>query len=320
MKNAIVVSVLSLTVLTFTICGCQKLSDMELSDIFVSESEIDKTLVNYALAKNGTKIYVSEEDNSNHPASTLNNGITSSKNWRKGEGWEDYFDGRFSYGQYADYGDEWQYAQREAERRAISQGRRLRNVRVNPNDFTEDDYRWRGLRSSFANYAMGWVVVELPEPKRINRVNVYTVDSSALPAEKYGVRDVAVHYWSMRAKSWQNVDRYDKKIGQKDNSISDNIAQKIVFRFQPVKTDQVRVIIRWTNDAEKEKLAYYRNRDHVTGTVRLTEIEIYGTEKKPEIDTDSELDDLLNDQDDAGGDTQAVPEVEDPELKELLDE
>jgi len=282
---------LSIAIGMSSICGCQKLSDMELSDIFVSEAEIDKMLVNYALTENGAKIYVSE-DNPDHPASTLNNGITSSENWHLGEGWESHFDGRFSYGRYGGYDENWLRAQWEETMRY--EGRRPSDIRTDPGSIIEEDYKWRGLRSTYAYYAMGWVVVELPEPKRINRVIVYTVDSEKLPAKEYGVRDVLVQYWSMRAKSWQNVDRYGKKIGQKDNSIRDNVDQKIVFRFKPVETDKVRVAIRWTNDTEKSKLGFYRSIVHAKGTVRLTEIEIYGTEKKPEEPReDAELKELL---------------------------
>jgi len=269
---------------------------MKFSNIFVSEAEIDKTLVNYALAENGAKIYVSE-DNPDHPASTLNNGITSSEKWNQGEGWEDHFDGRFSYGRYAGYGEEQWQAQLEimrAEQQAIAEGRRPADVKVNPNNSAEEDYKWRGLRSLRAYYAFGWVVIEFPKPKRINRVIVYTVNSEQLPAKKYGVRDVVVQYWQMQAKSWQDVDRYDKKIGQKDNSIIGNVNQKITFRFKPVKTDKVRVVIRWTNDAKKYKLGFYRNIVRAEGTIRLTEIEIYGTEKKSETPQEElELKELL---------------------------
>lgn len=325
MKPKIVVSI---AILIFLICGCYKFSDVklpdidvELSDIFVSQSEIDETLVNYALAENGAKIYVSE-DNPNHPASTLNNGITSSEDWHLGEGWESHFDKRFAYGRYAAYGeDQWQ-AQLEimrAEQEAIRQGRRPADAQISTEDFAEEDYKWRGLRGIYAYYAMGWAVVELPEPKRINRVIVYTVDSIKLPAEEYGVRDVAVQYWETRAKSWQNVNRYDKKIGQKDDSITGNVNQKIVFRFEPVETDKVRVVIRWTNDAEKYKLGFYRNIVRAKGTIRLTELEIYGTEKKQEEpQEDADIKELLEEDEDA--EIKELEEDERDELDELLED
>ena len=302
----------------FLLCGCQKLSDLELSDVFVSQVEIDKTLVNFALAKNGAEIFVSE-DNPSHPASTLNNGITSSEKWHQEEGWENYFEGRLSYGKYGGYGygGKQRRALQElarAEQRAIYEGRDPADVRINPEDFVEEDYRWRGLRSLNRYYAMGWVVVELPEPKRINRVIVYTVDSERFPVAKYGVRDVTVQYWTMRAKGWQSIDRYGKEVGQKDNSIRNNMKQKIVFRFKPVKTNQVRVIIRWTNDTEKHRI--YRD-EYVKGTVRLTEIVIYGFEKKTseESQEDTEIKKLLEEQEDTEEDTE-----DDLKLKGLLDE
>ena len=78
-----------LTTVTFIIsylmliCGCQS----SLQQVFVDAGEIDKQLVNYALPENGGVIYVSQ-NNPDHPASTLTNGIVSSENWDKGEGWE----------------------------------------------------------------------------------------------------------------------------------------------------------------------------------------------------------------------------------------
>jgi len=43
--------------------------------------------INWALKENGGKVTAFSE-NPGHPASTLNNGITSSENWNQGEGWQ----------------------------------------------------------------------------------------------------------------------------------------------------------------------------------------------------------------------------------------
>ena len=43
--------------------------------------------INWALKENGGKV-TAFSDGKNHPASTLNNGITSSENWDQGEGWQ----------------------------------------------------------------------------------------------------------------------------------------------------------------------------------------------------------------------------------------
>ena len=81
-------------------CGCQT----PLKHVFVESSEIDKQLVNYALPENGGVIYVSQA-NPDHPASTLTNGVVSSENWEKGEGWESHFDGEYEYGGYIEVGE-----------------------------------------------------------------------------------------------------------------------------------------------------------------------------------------------------------------------
>ena len=74
MNNVKIFCVLMLVFLT----GC--LANQSVMD-FVKEGGLEATgLVNLALASNGTRITVSK-DNPQHPASTLNNGITSSEKW-----------------------------------------------------------------------------------------------------------------------------------------------------------------------------------------------------------------------------------------------
>ncbi len=60
---------------------------------FITEGGLEtKGLVNLALASNGARVSVSQ-DNSDHPAETLINGIASSENWNQGEGWGNHIRG-----------------------------------------------------------------------------------------------------------------------------------------------------------------------------------------------------------------------------------
>jgi hypothetical protein len=111
------------------ICGCQQ----AFKRAFVDAGEIDKQLVNYALPENGAMIFVSQ-DNPNHPASTLTDGVTSSENWDSGEGWEVDFDGAYEYGGYTEVGE----SERLADFRFGEQATRQRA------DGSQSNYKSRG--------------------------------------------------------------------------------------------------------------------------------------------------------------------------------
>ena len=232
-----------------SLCGC--FAGENWRDVFGDSAEVDKTLMNYARPENGGKLLVSQ-DNPEHPASTLNNGNIRSADWHKGEGWEYTFDGIYWYGKYFGYG---LYGNIESE-----------------------DYKWRGLRDvGYVPSAMGWVIIEFPGEKLINRVDVYTIDSQKYPAKKYGVNHLMLQYWTPQAKGWQVVPRLGKGKGQQFDSIRNINTGKIGFRFKPVKTSKVRLAVLWTNDTVKESGNYWPN--YVTGTIRLIEMEVYGFEK-----------------------------------------
>lgn len=264
------------------ICGCQT----TLKQAFVDAGEIDKQLVNYALPENGAMILVSQ-DNPNHPASTLANGIVSSENWDKGEGWETSFDGSYEYGGYMEVGEREGLA-------AFSMGGGATRPRDNRNqlDYNSRDLYGGGIGGTTSS-ALGWAVINLAEEKLVTRVIVHTVDSEKYPASQYGVSDFVVQYWTPHANAWKNVDRIGKKIGEQHNSIRNNKQGRVVVRFKPVRTPRIRVLIRLTNDTEtynirrsigyvRGMLSHIRIRD-MRGTIRLTEIEVYGLEKRDEV-------------------------------------
>ena len=289
-----------LTTVTFIIayvmliCGCQK----TLKQAFVNSSEIDKQLVNYALPENGAVIFVSQ-DNSDHPASTLIDGAVSSENWDKGEGWEVRFDGEYEYGGYMEVGEREQLA-------ALNMGGSATRQRNNANqtDYSRDLYGG-GLASNTSS-EVGWVIIQLTEEELVTRVIVHTVDSEKYPANQYGVSDFAVQYWTPHAHGWKSVDRIGKKIGEQHNSIRNNKQGRVAVRFKPVRTSRIRLLIRLTNDTEtydkRRSVGYVRgmlsrlNIRSMRGTIRLTEIEIYGLEKKDAIASVPPSQDAVNEQ------------------------
>ena len=289
-----------LTTVTFIIayvmliCGCQK----TLKQAFVNSSEIDKQLVNYALPENGAVIFVSQ-DNSDHPASTLTDGAVSSENWDKGEGWEVRFDGEYEYGGYMEVGEREQLA-------ALNMGGSATRQRNNANqtDYSRDLYGG-GLASNTSS-EVGWVIIQLTEEELVTHVIVHTVDSEKYPANQYGVSDFAVQYWTPHAHGWKSVDRIGKKIGEQHNSIRNNKQGRVAVRFKPVRTSRIRLLIRLTNDTEtydkRRSVGYVRgmlsrlNIRSMRGTIRLTEIEIYGLEKKDAIASVPPSQDTVNEQ------------------------
>ena len=277
------------------ICGCQT----TLKQAFVDAGEIDKQLVNYALPENGGMILVSQ-DNPNHPASTLTNGVVSSENWDKGEGWEAPFDGSYEYGGYMEVGEREGLA-------AFSFGGGGTRQRDNANqmDYNSRDLYGGGIDGTSSS-ALGWAVINLTREKLVARVIVHTVDSEKYPASQYGVSDFVVQYWTPHANGWKNVDRIGKKIGEQHNSIRNNKQGRVVVRFKPVRTPRIRVLIRLTNDTEtyniRRSIGYVRGmlsririRD-MRGTIRLAEIEVYGFEKKDEVASAPSSQDAANEQ------------------------
>lgn len=266
------------------ICGCQQ----SFKQVFIEESEIDKQLVNYARPENGGVIYVSK-DNPDHPASTLANGVVSSENWDQGEGWEAQFDGEYEYGGYMEVGEREQLA-------VFSRGGGATRQRedTNQTDYGTRDLYGGGIDGA-ASSAIGWAIVQFAEEELVTRVIVHTVDSEKYPASQYGISDFAVQYWTPHANAWKSVDRIGKKIGEQHNSIRNNTEGRVTVRFKPVRTSKIRLLIRLTNDTEtyakRRSVGFVRGMysrirlRSMRGTIRLTEIEIYGLEKKDELES-----------------------------------
>jgi hypothetical protein len=241
--------------------GCAE--NKTLLDYATQDNLGNKGLTNLALASNGAKVTVSQ-DNPDHLASTLINGVTSSENWDKGEGWELKCDNVTI----ADFSQNEQnpFSYRNSE----------------PDDSLS--YGIRVQASNGMSTPLGWVVIEFPEKKIVNRMVVYTIDSKEYPADKFGVSYLLLQYWTeasleSEVTGWKVVDRIGSGEGQTGNVIRNNKNGVIPIRFQPVKTQRMRLAIWWTNDSK------IRSRQYATGAIRLVEVEIYGYEGEKNIKT-----------------------------------
>lgn len=233
----------------------------------------NKGLVNLCLASNGAKVTVSQ-DNPDHPASTLINGITSSENWDQGEGWE------------LKYDDEFQNDNELVGHELTDRYRR--ELGSMKDTFDQDDPSSYGIkiRTNVGMTApLGWIIIELPEKKNVNRAVIYTIDSDKYPSERFGVSHLVLQYWAepsqeSEVRGWKVTERIGSKSKeQKGNAIQNNKSGVINLRFKPVQTSKMRLAIWWTNDSKIRKSDYGQ---YISGAIRLVEIEIYGYEaKKP---------------------------------------
>lgn len=163
-------------------------------------------------------------------------------------------------------------------------------------------WAWIDLyKGKMRRHAVAVIPIRFPEKKFINRVVVYTIDTPSHPASLFGVKDLAVDYLAEEYEIpelregpsqiktrdentvafWHPVELLSKnKVSQKfPGRIQQNKKGKIVFRFKPVTTQAIRVVIYDTNDSV---LAGNRGYGYGTqdrkGIIRLQEIEVYGTE------------------------------------------
>jgi len=205
--------------------------------LFVETGFKPEEFVNYALQSNGAKVRVSE-DNPEHPASTLINGVKDSNLWDQGEGWELPYSISLIV---------W----RDNMRQAVDMP---------------------------AVESLGWVIIDLPEPKLIDRIVIYTINSKKYPAAQYGVKNLIIQYKPYNPRipnpGWFAIERTDRSLGQPIDGVKDNKSGAIDVRFKPVYTQSIMITIQDTNDMKRVKTFY------LEGKIRLLEIEVYGRERK----------------------------------------
>ena len=175
----------------------------------------------------------------------------------------------------------------------------------NQMDYGNVDFYGSGIDSTGSS-AVGWAVIQFAEEELVTRVIVHSVDSEKYPASQYGISDFAVQYWTPHVNGWKHVDRIGKKIGEQHNSIRNNKQGRVVVRFKPVRTSRIRLLIRLTNDTEtydkRRSVGFVRgiysriSLRSMRGTIRLTEIEIYGLEKKDEAASMASKQDIADEQ------------------------
>ena len=118
--------------------------------------------------------------------------------------------------------------------------------------------RSRSRRNRRSEEESNWVVIDLAQPVTVSNVKIHTIDSEEYPAKDFGVSDLLVQYELETASKemiWATVDRYGKKVGEKDNIVRNNVNGVINVRFPPVNTQRIRVLIYRTNDLSPKNCA-----------------------------------------------------------------
>ena len=140
----------------------------------------------------------------------------------------------------------------------------------------------RGRQARRSELERNWVTVELSQPVLVNEVKIYTIDSEKYPAQDYGVSDLIVQYeleTATKEMLWVPVEKFGKKVGDQDDSVTGNVSGVVSVKFKPVTTQRIRLLIQRTNDLEQVEDGKTR-----VGMIRLTEIEVYGTGKQESRD------------------------------------
>ena len=172
-----------------------------------------------------------------HDAESTINGITSSGYWDKGEGWEVQFE-------------------------------RLHADQIFLNPF--DDQIPGETRGC------AWIEVHFPEPKRVNRIVIHTLNSTEYPASRYGIYSGVLRVW--REKRWETLGRI--KNGKIEYTTQASYGKpaggKIEFRFSPMTITKVQFVVYRSNDRRVVERTFGGVIE--MSTARIVEIEATGYE------------------------------------------
>ena len=136
------------------------------------------------------------------------------------------------------------------------------------------------------------LVIEFPAEVQLNRVIVHTINSAEYPSSDYGTSDVGLRY-AAADDIWVPVDLVGRQTKYRGR-IEGNRDGVINFIFQSAKTRAIKLLVGDTNDAIT--ITSDSSRRIRKGTVRLIEIEAYGSEKIATPPAADDLDGLLKEE------------------------
>jgi len=200
-----------------------------------------------------------------YPPLTLVDGVTEVDVWAPGAGWELLYDGAFVRDGYFDA---------ETDLTAV------------------EPTEWEGLRRDYRQgkeqSALAWVLFQLARERVVESVTLYSVDTAEFPAAAHSVRDVLIQYWDSATARWVPVVLETGDTPTR-HTVTANTSAKLDVDFHSVRTDLIRVAVRWTNDTvRKRSFTVLGVREvYVEGAVRLTEVEVYGEREDDDVLADT---------------------------------
>lgn len=128
-----------------------------------------------------------------------------------------------------------------------------------------------------------WVIIDLAQPTTVNNVKIHTINSEEYPAMNFGVSSLVVQCEIesiIKEKLWLDAETFGRGLGEDGSTIKGNVSGVINVRFEPISTQRIRVLLYRTNDLTRSEA----DSKSLAGTIRLTEIEVYGTGKQKDKD------------------------------------
>lgn len=141
-----------------------------------------------------------------------------------------------------------------------------------------DSAGWNRLdpRSNI-EYGSAWLEIQFKGEKIINKVILYTLDSKKYPASRYGIKEAWLQLW--KDYGWVTVGEIQNGyIASKNNLDRKPAGGKILFKFEPTKTDKIRLVVFQSNDVEVVGEGWRSDRKTENSVARLIEIEVTGTQ------------------------------------------
>jgi len=135
-------------------------------------------------------------------------------------------------------------------------------------------------RSSM-EFGSAWLEVQFESEKLINMVTIYTIDSAKYPASRYGIKEAWLQIW--KEYGWTTVGEVQDGYITSRTTLDRKLAGgKMVFRFDPIKTDKIRFVVFRSNDIDVTGEGWTSDRKTENSVARVIEIEASGLEKPKE--------------------------------------
>ncbi|MBM3212477.1 discoidin domain-containing protein, partial [Candidatus Poribacteria bacterium] len=129
---------------------------------------------------------------------------------------------------------------------------------------------------------LSYIQVNLPGPKQVKRIVVYTLDSPKYPAKEFGLRTYRLEY--RHGTGWEKV-RLIEDGNEKLFAVKDNKEGKIVHEIDgELITDKIRLVPIYSNDIDRTyNLTAYAGRSFysVEGAARVIEMEVWCSPDTP---------------------------------------